>query len=321
MDSGSVNPYKILGVNKNFTLDELRNQYKRIALQVHPDKGGSNELFQLVTNCYKRLLKHYEKKMEKDFLELKNEFKQFDSENKQQATLPTELADLMHSRNNDTPSPAHSERGLPRTSQGPVAPQKQEFMTAFNRMFEENRLEEATQAGYGNTMAQSSQMREDINIPNKMKTFKINSFNKAFDKQAVNKDNREMIAYRQPEPTLMAKNVGFSELGVAAINDFSGANDTIKKVNYMDYMKAHTTSRLIDPKMVSARPEFKNVEALESHRSTNMQMSESEWKDYGAQLDRQREMEENRLAHQMQQDRLYEAHHAKMNQKMLMFRR
>jgi len=315
MDPSSVNPYKILGVNKNFTLEELRNQYKRIALQVHPDKGGSNELFQLVTNCYKRLLKHYEKKMEKDFLELKNEFKQFDNEHKQQATLPTELADLMHARNNDAPS----ERNIPRTGTAP--PQKQEFMTAFNRMFEENRIEEATHAGYGNTMAQSSQMREDINIPNKMKTFKINSFNKAFDKQAVNKDNKELISYRQPEPTLMAKNVGFSELGISNINDFSGANDTIKKVNYMDYMKAHSTSRLIDPKMVSARPEFKNVEALESHRSTNMQMSESEWKDYTSQVDRQREIEESRLAHQMQQDRLYEEHHAKMNQKMLMYRR
>jgi len=311
--SDSVNPYKILGVSKNYTLEELRNNYKRIALQVHPDKGGSNELFQLVTQCYKRLLKHYEKKMEKDFMELKNEFKQFETEKR---SGNADLATMYEQERSRQPPPAmeRPRGGVDNRNQG-------EFMTAFNRIFEENRLDDAMAVGYGHTMAASSAAREDINIPNKMKTFKLNNFNKAFDKQAVNDGNKEIMQYKPPEPTLMAKRVGFSELGINEVDDFSGANDTIKKVNYMDYMKAHTTSKLIDPKLVKSRQDFKSMKELETHRSQNTTMNDNEWKEYNDAVEHQKALDMRRQQHQMEQDRIYESHHARMNQHMLQYMR
>ena len=56
----NINPYEILGVTKNFTLDELKDKYKRVAKKVHPDRGGSQQLFNLVTLAYKKLVEEYE---------------------------------------------------------------------------------------------------------------------------------------------------------------------------------------------------------------------------------------------------------------------
>lgn len=39
------------------TLEELKKQYKKLALQYHPDKGGKTEEFQNINNEYENLLK------------------------------------------------------------------------------------------------------------------------------------------------------------------------------------------------------------------------------------------------------------------------
>ena len=64
----NINPYDILGIHKNFTIEELKDKYKRVAKKTHPDKGGSEELFRLVTLCYKKLYEEYKlKQIDKQF--------------------------------------------------------------------------------------------------------------------------------------------------------------------------------------------------------------------------------------------------------------
>ena len=36
--------YKLLGVSKTATMDEIKKAYKRLALKHHPDKGGDENL-------------------------------------------------------------------------------------------------------------------------------------------------------------------------------------------------------------------------------------------------------------------------------------
>ena len=45
---GPKSLYDALLVDQNATLDEIKLAFKKRALQVHPDKGGSKEAFQLV---------------------------------------------------------------------------------------------------------------------------------------------------------------------------------------------------------------------------------------------------------------------------------
>ena len=47
--------YKILGVSKNATAEEIKKAYRRLASQHHPDKGGDKEKFQEIQQAYNTL--------------------------------------------------------------------------------------------------------------------------------------------------------------------------------------------------------------------------------------------------------------------------
>ena len=336
-----MDPHKLLNVPKDFTLEQLREQYKKIALKVHPDKGGTAELFELVTNAYKKLLQQQERKIEKDFMELKREFKKFDTENQNNGISPDLVEHLSRThirsgeRERERESPSHQSQSRQQqhqqTSRQQMQQQQQqqqqqqlsqqssrtsvEATDVFNRVFEENRMDDVNSAGYGSVMAKSGAGREDINVPNTMRSFKINKFNKTFENQPISTSAAVQV-YKQPEPTLMAKRLAFSELGVASIDDFSGTNDSMKRLNYTDYLKAHSTSRLVDPRTVRNRQEFKTVGELEAHRG-NTHMSEEEQQEYAEYQDRLKEAEVRRINNLQQQDRAYEGHFNNVNQRML----
>lgn len=47
--------YKIVGVEKNATLDEIKKAFKKQALKQHPDKGGDVEKFKELSVAYEVL--------------------------------------------------------------------------------------------------------------------------------------------------------------------------------------------------------------------------------------------------------------------------
>jgi DnaJ-class molecular chaperone len=47
--------YKILGVEKNATDDQIKHAYRKLAKQHHPDKGGNKDVFQQIQNAYDTL--------------------------------------------------------------------------------------------------------------------------------------------------------------------------------------------------------------------------------------------------------------------------
>jgi hypothetical protein len=53
--SGSLDPYKVLGLDRNASLEEIRQAYRRAATKYHPDAGGDAWAFQQVQQAYDEL--------------------------------------------------------------------------------------------------------------------------------------------------------------------------------------------------------------------------------------------------------------------------
>ena len=47
--------YKIIGVEKNATYDEIKKAYRKLALKKHPDRGGDKDEFAKLQNAYEVL--------------------------------------------------------------------------------------------------------------------------------------------------------------------------------------------------------------------------------------------------------------------------
>ena len=240
-----VDPYHILGLSKKFTLEELKEKYKAIAMKVHPDKGGTNELFLLVTKCYKALYKEYERQRgQKEYHELKADFK----------------------KTMQQPAP-------PSASAASSSASSRFDVDKFNRVFSDNKLDTPYDKGYEdwikNTGSDEPYVEEvdSKKAARKKQSFSSDKFNAMFDKSAnIDKKNKYIIKYTEPEPVTASKKITYTELGEDHVEDFSGDNTTKKNLNYMDYKVAHTTSKIVDPRLLKNVKTYKNLEELERHR-------------------------------------------------------
>jgi len=229
---GCEDPYKVLGVKPGCTVEELKSAYRQKAMIVHPSRGGSDELFNIVTESFRTL-----------FTALSGNTT---TGNVATAAKQDDVEDIVKH--------AFSK------GDGTID------MDKFNAVFEQHRTRAPEDAGYGDRMIESTGAREDFtfNAPQHLiKDFNATKFNEMFEQQAACGDARR---YDEPEPLGMFDNMAFGQLGLESVSDFSAPN-TGGGLNYSDYMKAHTTGRLIDPRTVEKRPEFRSVEEFEAHRA------------------------------------------------------
>jgi curved DNA-binding protein CbpA len=283
-----IDPYEVLGVSKNYTWDELVNSYRRLAKLVHPDKGGSELLFNTVTDCFKFLAHEYKKKeVDKPHHVLKQNY--INNQPRQQPTIPAEFG------------------------------QEGSFNEKFNKVFDENKLEDDDNIGYGHLMASSSKTREDIEIPKLFTKYNDKKFHETFEKNTPL--SKDVIIYKEPEPLVLAKKLQFTELG-GKVDDFS--NDPSKKTSlqYTDYMKAHTTTRLVDPRAVQKRKEYRSVEDYESDRAkiTTQNLTDEELRHQKEIEEYTKRKEEERLERLKYKDQLSEQHYNKVNSLFLNLR-
>lgn len=50
-----MNPYEILGVELHATIEDIKQKYRSLASENHPDKGGDSEKFKLISLAYQIL--------------------------------------------------------------------------------------------------------------------------------------------------------------------------------------------------------------------------------------------------------------------------
>jgi len=282
-DLDKLNPYDVLNVKEGFTWDELVKAYRKVAVKLHPDKGGSEVLFNKATECFKELAAEFKKReVEKPHHVLKKEFEEFKDETDKKSDFPS-------------------------------FPQNTTFHQKFNSFFEENKLDDdEDNRGYEHFMEKSRKEREDINIPKLINKFTEKKFNDTFEK--VVKPGKDIIIYKEPAPVMASKNLNFTELG--------GKTEEFTTENYTDYYKAHTTSRLVDPRSVTKRKNYKTVTDYEEDRNmtTEKVLSEAEIK-YQKELELYNiDKEDQRMRRLKEKDTAAEKQFEKINQAMIAIR-
>lgn len=251
-----------LGITYDFDKDTLKNQYRKLAKQYHPDKpGGSKKTFDYLTNAFERLSNcvnyntlSYDE-MKEDFEEIHENFDMY---------CNPELSQMMKKSHN-----------------------KDELQKKFHEEFQRNKLDHAFNDGYGSMMTGSSQnevnpktgSREDIPITKTIHPDKYSrkNFNKQFHKNIDPKTN-SIIQYNEPQPAQFGgQNVGQVIENEKMINDFSGSMTNVQNgptIDYSDYKVAYKTSRLVDPSSCkkSKYSKYKNdLETLKKKRDKEVE--------------------------------------------------
>ena len=74
--------YEIFNLKKNFSWNELKKSYKKLALKAHPDKGGDKILFDFITEKFYILANEYELRISnKNYNELKDDYTNYIQKN------------------------------------------------------------------------------------------------------------------------------------------------------------------------------------------------------------------------------------------------
>lgn len=118
----TIDPYTMLQLPRNYTVEMLRANYKRLALQLHPDRNNptTTAMFQILTNCYKTLLKEWQlRQQEKPHSDMRQQSQDYIQEQVQQ---PHRRSDMEESDKFN--------------------------LDKFNRVFSDHRISDAYQEGY-----------------------------------------------------------------------------------------------------------------------------------------------------------------------------
>jgi len=285
LDDLGISARKILDLPKNFNAKQLKKSYYKLALKTHPDKGGNSILFKIITKSYLYLVEEMKKNVKsKSFMELKHEHK-YDNPN------------------GNYQNPDLSEKFN---------------IKIFNKIYDENKLDLDSNDGYGKWMDESSERREDIDVPKVFSDkFNLNIFNSTFeDLKDQNDENLKIIKYENPKPMEISSKIKYKVLGGEKVKDFGSSlniNDT-NKIGYCDYRKAHT-SKLINSRKVKIKT-YKNIKDLERSRQ-NTKMSKKQQDSYFEQLKLNKLKEKDRKMRLKYNDNAIEQHFHKMNRLML----
>jgi curved DNA-binding protein CbpA len=296
----TIDPYEVFNISKNFTWNELKETYRKLAINTHPDKpGGNKDIFNIITHCFEKLALEY-KKRERDLshAELKKQSSDFFDKIVSNKMPHPSIVNMNRDRDGDSNN-------------------AELFSQKFNRNFEKCKVyDDEMEFGYGKNMEESSKIREDIKIDKVIKKNKIDnkSFNDIFNSKVP--INKQLVKYQEPEPLLLAKSLQFTELGNKRPDDYSSSS--VKKTNslsYSDYMKAHEGTRLIDTSIIKDMKEFKSVEEYELYRDTKakVELSAKELKQQELKKLREEKEEQMRLERLNKYDRNIELSYEKAN--------
>ena len=256
---GDIDPYKLYGYDKDQKIDliDLKSKYKKYAMQTHPDKNnGDSTNFNIINESFKVLYEDYKlKQNDKQFTELKNGSQSFI-----ETQTKTNSQNINFSKDNFN-------------------------VNKFNTLYNDNRIGNAGDEGYGDWSKSNKFDSEDIVRDTGLTN---GNFNSMFNKNVKVSDS--VVKYTSPKELFMNAENNCEELGVEKIDNYTGKS---KSINYTDYKEAHTTSRLVDPNTKYNR--YNSINDIKSERSNIKKFSAEEVMNNELEKAKQEESEKIRL--------------------------
>jgi curved DNA-binding protein CbpA len=230
---------EVLGLEEEVALTEitLKKAYKVAALKAHPDKGGSERDFEAVTRAHAYL--------GEILLRIKGGRSK---EGKVEA--PEALK--------DTRDGASKEWEMVQPVR--LNPKKLD-MNAFNQMFEQTRIPDPEEDGYGDWLKGADTAAAGPKFGGK---FNRDVFNQAFEEEArARARGGQELAHRQPEALTLAPNSGV-ELGRSGGGGFTAAANA--NLKFTDLRNAYTSDNMITNQVADVRVETRSFDQFSASR-------------------------------------------------------
>lgn len=235
------NCLRVLGLEEEVALtdESLKKAYKRAAVMVHPDKGGTEEQFEAVTRAHAYLgeiLQRIRGGRTKESV----------------VEAPTAIKD---GRQTDSKQWEMIE---------PVRlnPKKLD-MNAFNQMFEQTRMPDPEDEGYGDWLKSA----DDVDTGKKFGgKFNRDVFNRTFEDEARKRAAQtqgSQLSVMQPQALQMMPNQGV-ELGRSNKGDYTAAANA--NLKYTDLKHAYTTQNMLTNQVSDVKVDARNFETYSASR-------------------------------------------------------
>lgn len=255
---------QILGIEESASLSEelLKKTYKRAAIRAHPDKGGSEEEFEAITRAYAYLT---------DIVKRVS-----GSSGAAAASKPVPSMDAVRaqraeqSHTYDAPPTALNPNNL--------------NMSTFNKVFEENRMPEPDEDGYGDWLKTEQAGGAAKKFSGK---FNRDVFNQAFEEEARSK-SEALMAYHDPQEIVPVAGV---ELGRDRPSDYT-APFNADGLHYTDLKNAYTRENTISSKVANVQVSDRSYDRMVSERKSAPAAYNEAERAYVEQQQRQRESQE-----------------------------
>lgn len=312
LEKHNIDALRLFNIQENYTLDDLKAAYKKLAMKTHPDKPtGNAEQFQLVTKCYLSLLEKYKaRENDRPFNELKQD---------SQSYLEDQAKLRMMNKNFTS-----SKMGGSNTS-GCVVDKDKFDLKLFNKIYEQNKLWDSNDDGYGNWF--SSDASEEAPTELFGNKFNLNVFNSTFEdyKERLTAQTGAIQEYNEPRE-LVSYSGGFTDIDQDArrIEDFSKPSPVApngksgRELGYTDLKTAYTSrGAFIDPNKVEYKT-YKNVEELKKDRgNVRYDMTPEEMRIYQMKLHKQEQEEARRQALIRDRDNQIATTYSRTHERML----
>ena len=230
---------EVLGLEEEVALTEeaLKKAYKRVALKAHPDKGGSEEEFEAITRAHaylgEILLRIKGGRKKEGVVEAPEALQ----DNRKEASKDWEMVQPVR-----------------------LNPKKLD-MNAFNQMFEQTRIPDPEEDGYGDWLKGADGPAAGPKFGGK---FNRDVFNQAFEEEAAKRRAQGgEITVRQPEALTLAPMSGV-ELGRSGGNGYTAAVGASMK--FTDLKSAYTSENMITNQVSDVRVEARSFDQYSSSR-------------------------------------------------------